>query len=92
MFDTIRAMASPVNDEFVDKVPEDTRCTICTNILTNPILTECCGQLFCDGCLYTEAEKEDMPTLSKGQLQFYEKDLRMKRAIDSSKGCSIPNV
>ena len=49
--DTIRAMASPVNYEFVDKVPEDYLCTICTNILTNSVLTDCCGQDFCEGCL-----------------------------------------
>ncbi len=36
----VRAMASPVNYEFVDKVPEDHHCTICTNILTDPVLTE----------------------------------------------------
>ena len=47
----VRAMASPVNYEFVDKVPEDHHCTICTNILTDPVLTECCGQDFCDGYL-----------------------------------------
>ncbi len=44
-------MASPVNYEFVDKVPEDYLCTICTNILTDSVLTDCCGQDFCEGCL-----------------------------------------
>ncbi len=39
-------MASTLNNEFVDKVPEDHQCTICTNILTDPVLTECCGQFF----------------------------------------------
>ncbi len=44
-------MASPVNYEFVDKVLEDYLCTICTNILTDSVLTDCCGQDFCEGCL-----------------------------------------
>ncbi len=63
-------MASPVNYEFVDKVPEDHHCTICTNILTDPVLTECCGQDFCDGCIKKMAkEAENMPILSRGQLR-----------------------
>ncbi len=54
-FDT-RAMASPVNYEFVDKVPEDHHCTICTSILTDPVLTGCCGHDFCDGYLARKAK------------------------------------
>ncbi len=80
-------MASPVNYEFVDKVPEDHHCTICTSILTDPVLTECCGQLFCDGCLKNwlqSQRKKTCPHCRKANFNNI-KDLRMKRAIDSLK-------
>ncbi len=88
-------MASPVNYEFVDKVPEDHQCTICTSILTDPIQNECCGQLFCDGCLKKWLrKKKTCPHCREAKFAFI-KDKRMKRAIDSlkiycpnrSKGC-----
>ncbi len=37
--------------EFVDTVPEKLTCSICTNVLSDPRLTECCGQHFCQKCL-----------------------------------------
>ncbi len=88
-------MASPVNYEFVDKVPEDHQCTICTNILTNPVQNECCGQLFCDGCLKKWLQKQKTCPHCREANFNNMKDKRMKRAIDSlkiycpnrSKGC-----
>ncbi len=89
--------AKEVNYEFVDKLPEDHHCTICTNILTDPVLTECCGQLFCDGCLKKWLKrKKTCPHCRKVKFHFI-KDLRMKRTINSlkiycpnrSKGCDI---
>ncbi len=88
-------MASPVNYEFVDKVLEDHQCTICTSILTDPVLTECCGQDFCDGCLKRWIQKQKTcPHCREANFHFM-KDKRMKRAIDGlkiycpnrSKGC-----
>ncbi|XP_064389172.1 TNF receptor-associated factor 5-like [Halichondria panicea] len=88
-------MASPANYEFVDKVPEDHHCTICTNILTDPVLTGCCGQHFCNGCLKNWLRrKKTCPHCQTDNFQCM-KNLRMKRAIDSlkiycpnrSKGC-----
>ena len=94
-------MASPVNYEFVDKVPEDHQCTICTNILTDPVLTGCCGQLFCSGCLKNWLKKQrTCPHCQNANSRFI-KDLQMKQAIDSlniycpnrSKGCDkIPTL
>ncbi len=92
-------MASPVqvNDEFVDEVPEDYRCTDidCTNILTDPVLTGCCGRLFCDGCLKNWLQKQKTCPHCDEANFINMKDLRMKRVIDSlkiycpnrSKGC-----
>ena len=83
--DTIRAMASPANYEFVDKALEDHQCTICTNILTDPVLTDCCGQDFCDGCLNTWLQRQKTcPHCREANFKFIV-DKRMKRAIDSLK-------
>ncbi len=95
MFDTIRAMASPVKYEFVDKVPEDHQCTVCTNILTNPVLAECCGQHFCKACLdhWLATAKNSCP-YCREKINFITSK-HMKRHVDSlkmycpnrSKGC-----
>ena len=37
--------------EFVGDVPEKLICIICTKPLTEPHLTECCGQHYCKSCL-----------------------------------------
>ena len=39
--------------EFVDKVPAKYICSICTKVLREARLAECCGQHFCDSCLAT---------------------------------------
>ncbi len=44
------ALESEVYD-FVDEVPEKFKCSICTNVLRDSRLTECCGQHFCQKCL-----------------------------------------
>ena len=36
---------------FVSEPPEDYICSICSKVLTDPQLTDCCGQHFCLGCL-----------------------------------------
>ncbi len=78
-------MASPVNYEFVDKVPEDNICSICTNILTEPVLIECCGKLFCQECLSKWLQKQKSCPHCRDTELKYIKDRRMKRIIDSSK-------
>ena len=37
--------------KFVKELPEKFKCSICTNLLDSPVLTECCGQHFCKTCL-----------------------------------------
>ncbi len=85
-------MASPVDYDFVDQVLEDHHCTICSNILTDPVLTGCCGKLFCDGCLQ---KQKTCPHCKEDDFKNMV-DLRVKRlAIDGfkiycpnrSKGC-----
>ena len=80
-----KEMTSTVNYEFVDKVPEDHICSICTNVLTDPLLVECCGQLFCEECLIKWLQKQKTcPHCRKKNFNFI-KDLRMKRLINGSK-------
>ncbi len=45
-------MATP-NPEpvFVKELADKYKCSICTNLLDTPVLTECCGQHFCKACL-----------------------------------------
>ncbi len=42
---------------FVNTVPEKLTCSICTNVLSDPRLTECCGQHFCQKCLQSWFKK-----------------------------------
>ena len=37
--------------QFTDLVPQRLYCNICTRVLRDPHLTECCGQHFCESCL-----------------------------------------
>ncbi len=41
---------------FVHEVPDKFICVICTEILCNPRLTECCGHHFCQRCLHNWKE------------------------------------
>ncbi|XP_064389742.1 TNF receptor-associated factor 5-like [Halichondria panicea] len=45
-------MATP-NPEpvFVKELADKYKCSICTNLLDTPVLTECCGQHFCKACI-----------------------------------------
>ena len=43
--------ACPPEANFVKELLEKFKCSICTNILDTPVLTECCGQHFCEACL-----------------------------------------
>ncbi len=90
-------MASPISYKFVDKVPEDHQCTICTNILTDPVLTGCCGQHFCEACLYTwlDTESREYCPHCRNEDMEYIQSLHMKRNVNKlkiycpnqSKGC-----
>ena len=89
-------MASPFN-EFVDKVLEDHKCTICTSILTNPVLTGCCGQHFCEACMdiWLDTELRAYCPHCRNEDMEYIQSLHMKRNVNKlkiycpnqSKGC-----
>ncbi len=42
---------------FVDPLPEKYICGICKNLLSQPHVTECCGQHFCEECLKKSASE-----------------------------------
>ena len=42
---------------FVDPLPEKYNCGICKNLLSQPHVTECCGQHFCEDCLKKSASQ-----------------------------------
>ena len=44
------ATANVADYEFVAEVPEKFKCMICKEILSEPHLTECCGQHYCKSC------------------------------------------
>ena len=47
---------------FTKQVPEKFYCSICTKVLCDPHLTECCGQNFCKSCLeHSLKEKTTCP-------------------------------
>ncbi len=73
-------MATPDNYTFVDKVPEDCICNISTNILTDPVQIECCGQLFCEECLKKWLGRQKAcPHCRDTELKYI--DRRMKRVL-----------
>ena len=89
-------MASQVSYVFVDKVPEDYQCSICTNILTNPVLIECCGQHFCEVCLEKWLAKQQTCPHCRDTSIKYITSRHMQRNINGlriycsyrPKGCS----
>ena len=89
-------MASQVSYVFVDKVPEDYQCSICTNILTNPVLIECCGQHFCEVCLEKWLAKQQTCPHCRDTSVKYIKNRHIQRNINGlriycsyrPKGCS----
>ena len=78
-------MASETGLSFIDKVPEEYNCFICTNILDEPVLTACCGQHFCKLCLenwFEVRQTRDKSCPHCRENCNYIKDLRQKRKID----------
>ena len=50
---------------FLDKT-EDFECPICTRVLTAPVQTQCCGAVFCKGCINQWSSPTSMPSPSTG--------------------------
>jgi len=39
------------------EIPLDLRCPLCTNLLQDAVMTPCCGNSFCDECLYYQLSR-----------------------------------
>ena len=84
--------------EFVDIIADKYRCNICTKVLKDARLTECCGQHYCDSCLTQWLEKqgggktcphcreEDFKSI-KNKEKIREIDEFRVRCIHGRKGC-----
>ena len=94
-------MASKNEHAFIDKVPEEYNCSICTKVLDEPMLTDCCGQHFCKACLENWFETRPGQRRTKtcphcrSEEFVYIKSLPLKRKISNleiycpkrAKGC-----
>lgn len=79
-------ITKPTLDEysFVKNIPQDYICTICTTLLKDPHVTECCGQHFCIVCLktwFTKNKTKQCPHCRTADC-YYIRYLPMKRDID----------
>ena len=72
---------------FVEEEIEKYTCNICTNVLKEPHLTDCCGQHFCESCLtswFLRVENKSCPHCrTKGFTHIVNKSL--KREINALK-------
>ena len=84
---------------FVSEPPEDYICSICSKVLTDPQLTDCCGQHFCLACLqqwFKKHGKKQCPHCRSVQFTYIVY-LPLKRKIDAlnvycvnkANGCQI---
>ena len=82
-------------EEFVDAVPDDYTCSVCLYVLRDPVLTNCCGTLFCETCIQ-RVKKSRMPSCPHCREQFdFMRDKRVQRKVlelkvrcsHSSQGC-----
>lgn len=93
--------AEPVDEKctFVKKIPDEFICLICSRLLRDPHVTECCGQHYCQHCLEKWLQgnpKKPCPFCRKENCNYI-RYLPMKREIDElkvyclnrEKGCEI---
>ena len=79
---------------FVSEPPEEYICSICSKVLTDPQLTDCCGQHFCLGCLqqwFKKYGKKQCPHCRSTQFTYIVY-LPLKRKIDQLDVYCINNV
>ena len=80
----------------MDGIAKDFECNICTKVLRDPRLTDCCGQHYCDSCLTKWLEtqktcphcrKEKFQNMINKAKNREVKELRI-RCTNSMKGCN----
>ena len=78
-----------------DPIPERFQCSICTKVLRDARLTECCGQHFCNSCLTDWIKQRNMcPHCRKARFQSMINKERIRdinelhiRCTNREKGC-----
>ncbi len=81
--------------DFVEKLTDDNMYSICTSLLKDPVLTDCCGQHYCAGCLNNWLQEQSTCPHCRDQCFKHMKYLPKKRQIKAlktycpnrSKGC-----
>ena len=65
-------------------LPDDYQCMICTKLLKEPHLTDCCGQRFCQACLeqWFKKQAKKMCPHCRSETFTHIRDLPLKRKID----------
>ena len=74
--------------EFVEEVPEELVCSaICTKVLRDPHLTDCCGQHFCNSCLQRWFKRQGKQVCPHCRMERFSRilDKPVKRRIDQLK-------
>jgi len=85
--------------DFIEKIPEKFICNICTKVLRDPHLTECCGQHFCGSCIeHWTSQNEVCPICREGKfVHILNKALKREinilevHCINHEKGCKWKN-
>ena len=47
----LQSLRSMLDGKFVQNLPEELRCPICLDLLSDPRIADCCGKHFCHSCL-----------------------------------------
>ncbi len=71
-------MADKIEFKYIKKVSAKYNCSICTDVLIDPMITECCGQHFCKACLekwFQEGVKSCPCCRSSSFLHFIDKSI-----------------
>lgn len=73
--------------DFVAKPPDKYHCSICTKVLRDPHLTECCGNEFCESCLTMWEKKSKDKTCPQCRATKFSHivNKKSKREIDALK-------
>uniref|UniRef100_A0A1X7UIT4 RING-type domain-containing protein n=1 Tax=Amphimedon queenslandica TaxID=400682 RepID=A0A1X7UIT4_AMPQE len=80
---------------FVEELPNDLKCPVCLNILTDPHLVSCCGHNFCGSCIErVKASNGSCPMCKEEEYQSFvdKKCLRIINGLEvycsnKEKGC-----
>ena len=73
--------------DFVDSVPEDYYCKMCSLVARRLTVTSCCGEHYCHACI-TGTQQEDKPCPECGEESFNFLDLvKYQKRIASLKVC-----